>query len=89
MQAAVKTYIRQVFKDPDSVKDLSKPMLAQYGVSWSNSLSGRPIRAWIIAFTCNARNSYGGYTGTQAHMICWNSSGIDWNAQAQLPDYAR
>jgi hypothetical protein len=75
MKEAVNQYIPASFKDPASVQDLSigTPF---FGISWTNSLSYRNIKDWIIPFSCNAKNSYGGYTGIQQHAVCWSDGSI-------------
>lgn len=60
---SVKTYFREVLKDPDSAKysDISKPkkdFVFEYQ---------KPITGYSICLYVNAKNSFGGYTGKKLY----------------------
>jgi hypothetical protein len=81
-QAAVTQYINSTFKDPSSIQNLQIGT-PYFGLNGLHTIGGNTINEWIIPFVCNARNSFGGYTGQQVHNICWNG-GIDWRAEGTL-----
>ena len=65
----VLNFIDQTFKDPHSVIDLkiSTPEKFYHG---SAPLFGmEKAFGWVIAFECNAKNSYGGYTGRETFYL--------------------
>lgn len=53
----LKKYVQATFKDPDSVKDAEIAKPVPYRVF--------DRRGYVICYKANAKNSYGGYTGTQ------------------------
>lgn len=59
-QETIKTYMASVLKDPDSARfDFSRtPVKAWYGY-------GEKTFGWATCAGVNAKNSYGGYTGSQ------------------------
>jgi hypothetical protein len=68
---AVDTYIHKIFKDPGSIQDLQISCVAYIS-------SATIHKDWIILFTCDAKNSFGGYVGNKEYMVLWNN-GIDWD----------
>ena len=68
--AAVKYFIGRTFKDPYSVRDL------RIGVPFWNT-KATTHKDWIIAFECNAKNSFGAYIGVQTHAVMWRNGTID------------
>jgi hypothetical protein len=60
----VQQYIHETFKDPYSVMDLQieRPALCSYPALGKQA-------EWEVNFSCNAKNSFGAYTGRQSHAI--------------------
>ena len=67
----VKSFLRNNLKDPDSVKDLviydARP--PQPHASSPGKYVSILGKEWVYCFEVNAKNSYGGYTGSQLHGI--------------------
>ena len=68
-----KDYIRSFLKDPYSAKfhfnehsDYSKMDALP-----KNYFSSEPVLVWRTIIQCNAKNSYGGYTGYKLHYFWW------------------
>jgi hypothetical protein len=61
-ESLVTTYIKVYFKDPDSVKDLKVFEPKQI---IRDDFQGTKTYCYFVMFWANAKNSYGGYTGTQ------------------------
>jgi hypothetical protein len=69
---AIGQYIHAVFKDPSSIQDLRV-----LSVVYNNRAAIH--KDWVIAFSCNAKNSFGGYVGNKNYFVLWNGTGIDWD----------
>jgi hypothetical protein len=70
-EEAGRTYIFKTFRDPHSVQDLQ--------IDTPRMLS--PLATgpeWYIGFRCNAKNSFGGYTGVQEHGVYVKHGVIDY-----------
>ncbi len=68
----VHEYIHDSFKDPYSVQDLTigRPYLQK---SYKGLVNGGGFDyVWNIPFSCNAKNSYGGYTGIKRSVALYN-----------------
>jgi hypothetical protein len=74
---AIVSYIRALFKDPDSVKAIS------LGLPFFNHRA-TIHKDWIVQFRCNAKNSFGAYTGQEQFTICWAHGDIDWDGTRDL-----
>lgn len=74
-EARVHQYIAQAFKDPGSVQNLQigTPRMSRVGTNRTE---------WLIPFTCNAKNSFGGYVGNQLTIVPVRFGQIDWNVAA-------
>jgi hypothetical protein len=72
-QEAVESFIHTRFRDPYSVQELS------IAPAFFNS-KATVHKDWVIAFTCNAKNGLGGYTGIQRYYVLWKNGSIDWEA---------
>lgn len=74
--ALVNEYIHRKAKDPYSVQDLvvGQPHLVRFGNR----------SEWRIGFTCNAKNSFGAYTGIQEHWIVVYNHQIDWQRDQMI-----
>ena len=79
-EALVHNYIKGFFKDPDSVKDLTISVprpeflnahtdLGDAYMALHHYPSGTQIYCYMISFRANAKNGYGGYTGSQFHFL--------------------
>lgn len=67
--ALVTQYIHTSFADPYSVQDLViEPAVLRKG-------------DWIIFFSCNAKNGFGAYTGSQRKWVHVRNNQINWPAQ--------
>lgn len=66
----VHSWIKYNFKDPDSVKDLDikEPMKHDWKLDYGIWGTGHTY-GYNIYFWCNAKNSYGGYTGLQNSFL--------------------
>lgn len=66
----VKAYFASTLKDPYSAQYsdwfLHRAYLAR---------KGAPVFSYVVAVQVNAKNSYGGYTGKQMHMLWLNPDG--------------
>jgi hypothetical protein len=72
----VHQYIHDSFKDPYSVQDLTigRPYLQK---SYKGLVNGGGFNyVWNIPFSCNGKNSYGGYTGIKRSVALYNGSTI-------------
>jgi hypothetical protein len=81
IQAVLHQYITRTFKDPYSARDLDigEPRMV-------NPLARGP--EWIIPFMCNARNSFGAYTGLQQHYVYVKHGLIDWGTSGMAESVA-
>jgi hypothetical protein len=81
VQIVVHQYVTRTFKDPYSVRDLEidEPRMV-------NPLARGP--EWIIPFRCNAKNSFGAYTGLQQHYVYVKHGVIDWGASGMAESVA-
>jgi hypothetical protein len=70
--AIVKMYIDVNFKDPDSVKELS--VLPATEGEYEDFANATRTYGYIVTFFCNAKNSFGGYTGYHS-TILWVRDG--------------
>jgi len=77
-QGAIKTYVNSALKDPYS---------AHLGTYVVGNCEGRMIGlingggykyGWVILADVNAKNSYGGYTGSQTHELLYNNGNVFW-----------
>lgn len=69
-QQIVTNHIRVSFKDPESVKDLTINAPIKFVHKYKLSIPGSVSEyCYLIGFFCNAKNSYGGYTGTEPHTL--------------------
>ena len=58
-------YLKATLKDPDSMKDFDASGPTQQTVGkGKNALSG-----WAVVFQVNAKNGFGGYTGTKRGLL--------------------
>lgn len=64
-EAIVRLYIKENFKDPESVRDLEVGLPQRYYYGRGSTV----YYGYRIRYSCNAKNSYGGYTGKQAHYL--------------------
>ena len=67
----VKSFLRNNLKDPDSVRDLViyDALPPQPHASSPGKYVSILGKEWVYCFNVNAKNSYGGYTGSQLHGI--------------------
>ena len=83
--AAVREYIHTAFKDPYSVQDLTigTPYLQK---SYRGLVNGGGFDyVWNIPFSCNAKNSYGGYTGIKRSVALYNGGRVVSGYQVNDP----
>jgi hypothetical protein len=83
--AAVREYIHTAFKDPYSVQDLTigRPYLQK---SYKGLVNGGGFDyIWNIPFSCNAKNSYGGYTGIKRSVALYNGGKVISGYQVDDP----
>lgn len=69
IQNAINKHIETTLKDPFSamIKDISKPV---EGHIRGALIDGYPLSyGWLLTFSVNAKNSYGGYTGYQKYTL--------------------
>lgn len=76
-QTAIVQTIRRILKDPESAIGID------FGMPTYNTRATKH-KDWIIRFQVNAKNSFGGYTGTSIFTICWANGGIDYEGQRDL-----
>lgn len=67
----VHIWIKNNFKDPDSVKDLEifKPVKFNYRTPVPIWETANDTYGYAICFSCNAKNSYGAYVGIQTSRL--------------------
>ena len=66
--AAVKGYLRESLKDPDSLKDFELKSIVSH--NWSDGGRTGVVfynSGWAACVSYNAKNSYGGYVGKSLH----------------------
>lgn len=65
-EAAIKGYLSDTLKDPDSLKQFSIVSGPTY-MTWYRGLlfGGGHDAAWLVCYEYNAKNSYGGYVGVK------------------------
>lgn len=71
----IKQSLLNSLKDPDSLKDFSvfpsEKAWFRIDRGWIGALGGKPaqefVYCWRVPFQYNAKNSYGGYVGTQLY----------------------
>lgn len=68
----IRAHFEQVLKDPESARyEIGRPVKGYYGKTLTNLAGPRDIRyGWLVRTGVNAKNSFGGYTGTQEYH-CW------------------
>lgn len=71
-EPAIRAYFDKALKDPESARyEIGKPVKGYYGKTLSNLAGPRDIKyGWLVPAGVNAKNSYGGYTGTHLYH-CW------------------
>jgi len=71
-EPAIRAYFDRVLKDPESARyEFGEPVKGYYGKTLSNLAGPREIKyGWLVPTGVNAKNGYGGYTGTQLYH-CW------------------
>ena len=67
-RATVLKYLDSTLRDPDSLKDfsISEPRLGKMYGGVFNGFKKDP--GWYVCFTYNAKNAYGGYTGSSTYV---------------------
>lgn len=83
--AAVRAYLREALKDPDSLKDYEIRDLVPF--SWSDG-RGFFNAGWLACVAYNAKNSYGGYVGKQPHAYLTRTTDR-WYISTAYPEMAR
>ena len=69
IQNAINSHLAKTLKDPYSamIKDISKPVQSHIRGAM---IEGYPVTyGWLLTFSVNAKNSYGGYTGYQKYTL--------------------
>ena len=71
-EPAIRAYFDKALKDPESARyEFGKPVKGYYGKTLSNLAGPRDLKyGWLVPTGVNAKNGYGGYTGTQLYH-CW------------------
>jgi hypothetical protein len=65
---AIKAHLREVLKDPDSIKDYELKSIVSH--TWSDGGKTGVVfynAGWAACASYNAKNSYGGYVGKSLH----------------------
>jgi hypothetical protein len=83
--AAVRAYLREALKDPDSLKDYELKGLASF--SWSDG-RGFYNGGWLACAAYNAKNSYGAYVGRQMHSYLVRQAS-NWYVSTAYPEMMR
>ena len=65
----VQKFINETFKDPYSVRDLTVATPQKYWIGSSPLFGVEKAFGWLIAFECNAKNSYGAYSGKERFYL--------------------
>jgi hypothetical protein len=76
-EAEVNKYFRMQLRDPDSMKDLviNEPDLACYPRGLING--GGQVCGHRVCASVNAKNAYGGYTGSKVYVFWFRGDRID------------
>jgi hypothetical protein len=65
----VKTYLHNTLLDPNSVQDLNVDTPTQYYIQEPPIMGGHTLYGYMVSYSLNAKNSFGGYVGVQKHFI--------------------
>ncbi|WP_080783232.1 hypothetical protein [Klebsiella variicola] len=83
-QQQIKDWWGRMLKDPYSAQyTFGTPEKAWFKDGILAESGGAMRYGWLIPITINAKNSYGGYTGAEAHTIFYSHGKID-SADAQV-----
>jgi hypothetical protein len=77
-QGAIDSYLQEHLRDPDSMraKVLRGPREGTF--DWR----GSHYTGWVVCYSVNARNGYGGYTGPTPFVFVVNDDGVLISADA-------
>lgn len=74
VEQLLNSYFKKSLKDPDSIKDfalIGEPRIYSY----SDGLGAGNNAVWLQCFRYNAKNTYGGYTGTTVYGAGFKGTG--------------
>lgn len=83
-QQQVKDWWGRMLKDPYSAQyTFGEPSKAWFKDGILADSGGQMRFGWLIPLTVNAKNSYGGYTGSESHTVFYSNGKIE-SADAQI-----
>ena len=68
-RTAVSAYVKDVLKDPDSLRDFEIAQQPKYKLAYMK-------KRWMVCFFMNAKNSFGGYTGKTMHVAIFEGDTV-------------
>ena len=74
--SAIKSYLRENLKDPDSIKDFEIMSGGYQRVTWFKGgllTGGKDVSGWLFCARYNAKNSYGAYVGRKTDSFVLNN----------------
>jgi hypothetical protein len=73
LEVRVQRHLKEVLKDPYSVRDLeiSPPVRASM---WTGVVNYGEVQTWSTCVRYNAKNSYGGYVGLRSYRYHFHGS---------------
>ena len=83
-KAIVLAYIKSTYKDPYSIQDLQVGTPQRQFIQAPPLLGGGTTYGYLIAFSVNAKNSFGAYTGVQNHRLLVRNEQVVLNLDEQL-----